>query len=281
MSGSNGGSDSPVAGPDATLAYGHDHPDQVADVILPRGAGAGPAPLVLFLHGGFWRARHDRLHAGEAAGALAGQGYAVANVEYRRAGAGGGWPATFTDVALAVDTLPGLVDAAYPGLVDLGRVVYCGHSAGGHLALWAAARDRLPAAAPGRTDAAPRVAGVVGLGAVTDLARAWRSGNGEGAVAEFLDGGPDDLPDRYAAADPSRLGPPSVPTVLVHGDQDQRVPVEMARRYRDDFGAKLIELPGTGHFELIEPASTAWPHVLAAIEQVLRAGSPGTADRPD
>ncbi|GGV39969.1 lipase [Kitasatospora herbaricolor] len=268
MSGNNSGSDS-SAGPDATLAYGHEHPDQVADITLPLGPVAGPVPLVLFLHGGFWRARHDRLHAGALAEALAGQGYLVANVEYRRVGAGGGWPATFTDVALAADTLPGLIEAAYPGRVDHDRVVHCGHSAGGHLVLWAAARTRLPEAAPGRTDATPRVAGVVGLGAVTDLAEAWEQGNGEGAVAEFLEGGPDELPDRYAAADPSRLGALPVPTVLVHGEQDQRVPVRMARRYRDDFGAKLVELPDAGHFELIDPASSAWPHVLAAIRLVL------------
>ncbi|MFC9324332.1 alpha/beta hydrolase family protein [Kitasatospora sp. NPDC057015] len=255
-------------GPDVTLGYGHEHPDQIADITLPHGAAAGlgePAPLVLFLHGGFWRARHDRLHAAALAEALAAQGYAVANVEYRRVGAGGGWPGTFVDVALAADTLPELIGRTYPGRVDLDRVVYAGHSAGGHLALWAAARDRLPADAPGRADRAPRVAGVLALGAVTDLVEAWRLGNGEGAVAEFLEGDPVTVPSRFAAADPNALGAPTVPTVLVHGDRDERVPVAMAHRYRDDFGVKLLEVPDTGHFELIDPASQAWPSVLDAL----------------
>lgn len=112
------------------------------------------------------------------------------------------------------------------------------------------------------------MAGVVGLGAITDLALSWRLGNGEGAVAELLGGGPEEFPGRYAAADPSTFGAPEAPVVLVHGDQDQRVPVVMGRGYRDTAGAELIELPGTGHFELIDPDSAAWPAVLDALGRV-------------
>ncbi|GAA3167930.1 alpha/beta hydrolase [Nonomuraea roseoviolacea] len=200
-----------------TLAYGP-HPDQVADVTLPVRA-TGAVPLVMLLHGGFWRAAHDRLHVGVVADALAYEGYAVANVEYRRVGIGGGWPATFTDVAQAADTLPDMIARSSPGRVDLDRIVYLGHSAGGQLAVWAALRDRLPQGAPGHTAVPPRVAGVVAL----------------------------------------------APVVVVHGDQDEVLPVDLSRRYHASCGAKLIEVPGAGHFDLIDPRSAAWLSVLDAL----------------
>lgn len=256
-----------AAAPEPTLRYGDEHHDQIADLTLPAAPATGPAPLVLLLHGGFWRPEYDRLHTAVVAHALAALGYAVANVEYRRLGAGG-WATTLGDVALAADRLPGLIETARPGRTDPDRVVYAGHSAGGHLALWAAARDRLPAGAPGRTDGPPRVAGVVALAAVTDLVGSWRLGNGRGAVAEFLGGGPDEVPAAYAAADPTAIGAPKAPTVLVHGAADERLPVEAARRYRDAVGVELIEVPDAGHFELIDPASAAWPAVLTALRRV-------------
>lgn len=246
----------------ATLSYGS-HEDQVAEITLPDHA-AEPAPLVVLLHGGFWRAEHDRLHVRVVADALADCGYAVANVEYRRIGAGGGWPTTFTDVAQAIDVLPAVIEKEHPGCIDRDAIVYAGHSAGGHLALWAALRDRLPHVAPGWTASPPRIAGVLALAAVTDLGLAHRLGSGRGAVSELLGGGPDDVPDRYAAADPSVLGAASTRVVLVHGDQDEVVPVGMSRQYHVAFGADLIEVPG-GHFDLIDPRSTAWPLVLQAL----------------
>ncbi|WP_371496459.1 alpha/beta hydrolase [Kitasatospora sp. NBC_00374] len=250
-----------------TVAYGP-HPDQVADLVLPV-VGTRPAPLVVLLHGGFWRAEYDRAHIRPLAHALAARGYAVANTEYRRIGGGGGWPATFTDVALAADTLPDAVEPAHPGLVDRTAVVYAGHSAGGHLALWAALRDRLPEGAPGRAERLPAVAGVLALAPVADLAEAYRLGDGRGAVAALLGGGPDELPERYAAADPTALGAPEVPVVLVHGERDEVLPVAQARRYRDAFdGVRLVEPPGAGHFELIDPASAAWPAVADAVRLV-------------
>jgi acetyl esterase/lipase len=254
------------AGPDLTVSYG-DHEDQIADLSFPVRAD-GPAALVVLLHGGFWRAKYDRLHVGVVADDLAERGYVVANVEYRRVGAGGGWPVTLTDVAQAVDALPGLIERERPGLVDPERVVYVGHSAGGHLALWAALRDRLPVGAPGRASRPPRVAGVVALGAAVNLAEADRLGSGRGAVADFLGGASDDVPERYAAADPSALGRPGFRTVLVHGDLDDTLPVEMARAYHASFGGGLIVPEGAGHFDVIDPASAAWPSVLEALRQV-------------
>ncbi|QIS17600.1 alpha/beta hydrolase fold domain-containing protein [Nocardia terpenica] len=248
-----------------TLAYGA-HPDAVADIHLP--ATSGPAPLIVFLHGGFWRSIVNRKYAEPVADTLAAAGYVVANVEYRRTGGGGGWPVTFTDVARAFDTLPALIEREWPGLADPERIVYVGHSAGGQLGIWGTLRHRLPLGAPGRTETPPRVAGVVALAPVADLATAYALGSGEGAVADLLEGGPDVYPDRYAALDPSTLGPSPVPVVVVHGDQDQRVPIAMGRDYCAATGAELIELPGIGHFELADPASAAWPPIAAAVRRL-------------
>ncbi len=128
----------PAPEPDRTVAYG-DAPDQVADLRLP--AGAGPArPLVVVVHGGFWRAEYDRRHTGPLAAALAAHGYPVAQLEYRRTGQpGGGWPGTLTDVLTGVAELPVLAAEALPGRVSLAAPILVGHSAGGHLALYVAA----------------------------------------------------------------------------------------------------------------------------------------------
>jgi acetyl esterase/lipase len=247
--------------PDLTVAYGSD-PDQVADVRFP--AEGGPAPLVLLWHGGFWRPQWDRAHVGPMAADLAGQEFAVATVEYRRTG----WPATLTDVATAVDAVPALIEQAAPGRIDHQLIVHVGHSAGGHLALWAALRGRLPAGAPGRAEHVPRMAGVVALAPVADLTDAYRLNLDGGAVEAFLGGGPDEVPDRYAAADPAALAAPDAPVVMIHGDADNRVPVEMSRRYAAATGARLVELAGTDHFALIDPESAAWPLVLAALVEL-------------
>jgi acetyl esterase/lipase len=239
----------PAPAPDLTVAYGP-HPDQVADIRLP--AGGGPAPLVMLWHGGFWRPQWDRTHTGPMSADLAARGFAVATVEYRRSG----WPETFADVALAADSVPALVARAAPGQTDSKRVVHVGHSAGGHLALWAVLR---------RDQCGPAPVGVLALAPVADLVDAYRLDLDGGAVAALLGGGPDEVPDRYAAADPAALGTPEAPLVLVHGDLDDRVPVEMSRRYAAATGARLVELPGTDHFALIDPESAAWPAVLAAL----------------
>src|SRR5262249_47030178 len=142
----------PARQPDLMLRYG-DGPEHVADVHMPPGAGSGQTtaggqvPLILFLHGGFWRAEYGREHTRPLAEALADAGWAVCAPEYRRSGQpGGGWPGTFEDVVAAVDRLPGLIGKETGGVVGAGPadVVLAGHSAGGHLALWAASRHRLP-----------------------------------------------------------------------------------------------------------------------------------------
>ena len=257
-----------------TLRYG---PGQhhVADLRLPAPGpgslltGASGVPLVLFLHGGFWRAAYDRTHTGPLATALAAEGFAVCVPEYRRTGQpGGGWPGTFDDVAAAVDVLPDLARAATGGAVDSGRVLFSGHSAGGHLALWAAARHRLPRTAAWHS-APPRCAGVVALAAVSDLVDCYQRRLGNGAVADLLGGGPGTRPERYAVTDPTVLIPIGVPVRLVHGSDDDVVPCQMSLEYAvraqaagDD--AACTELSGAGHFEVIDPLSDAWGQVVAA-----------------
>jgi len=232
--------------------YAGDHPVQVADLHVPR--GDGPFPVAVVLHGGYWQATYGKLTTRPLCADLAGHGWAAWNVEYRRLGRGqgGGWPATFADVAAAIDHLAGLGDPR----LDLGRAVVVGHSAGGQLALWAAARPGLPAGAPG---AGPRVAlgAILGLAPVTDLSAA-------GAVARTLLGGsPREVPERFAQADPLRRLPPPVPTLVVHAADDATVPVGDSRRYVAAARARggdvtLVEPRAGGHRAVIGPGTPAW-----------------------
>ena len=266
----------PAPPPDAVLRYGGGE-DQIADFRLPNrppassaGGVRDPAPIVVLIHGGFWRDEYDRAHLGPLAAALAARGYAVCVPEFRRSSPGrSGWPGIFDDVASAVDALPRMMaEAAGAGAVDTGRVVLAGHSAGGHLALWAAARHRLPADAPWRLQAPPAVRGVVALAAVSDLIACHDQEMGNGAAAALMGGSPDRLPGRFAAADPAGLLPLGTRLWLVHGTDDMNVPVEMSRGFTararaagDD--AELHELSGYDHFALIDPLSGAWSQVLA------------------
>jgi acetyl esterase/lipase len=268
----------PAPPPDLVISYGPGA-EHVADVRLPPRIGGAPhgaeaagppAPLVLFLHGGFWREAFDRTHTGPLATALASAGFAVCVPEFRRTGQrGGGWPGTFDDVAAAVDTLPDLVrKAAGARVIGDGPVLLGGHSAGGHLALWAASRHRLPPDASWHVPEG-QVRGVVALAAVSDMAAGHALRLGQGAVRALLGGGPGRRPDRYRLADPMQLLPVGCPVRLVHGSADDRVPSGMSRDYLaqacaagDD--AELDELPGAGHFDVIDPLSPWWPRVQAA-----------------
>jgi acetyl esterase/lipase len=270
--------------PDRSLRYGA-RDDQVADLWLPTACGGDSdfsAPLVVFLHGGFWRSEFDRSHTGPLAEALASAGFAVCTPEYRRTGQpGGGWPGTFDDVAAAVDALPGIAAAASPGRFDVSRVVLAGHSAGGQLALWAAGRRRLPAAERWYSSRSPAV-GVVSLAGVCDLTACFRLNLGGGAAADLMGGGPESFPVRYLSADPMHLLPTGIAVRLVHGIVDDRVPAEQSRSYAerarsvgDDVVCEL--LPGCGHFEVIDPLSAVWPVVLAAFRAAAAGRGPGAA----
>jgi acetyl esterase/lipase len=247
--------------PAPAIAYG-DHSDQVANLHLP--VGQGPFPVVVLLHGGFWRSGWDRTLMTPLARDLAERGIAAWNVEYRRVGQeGGGWPGTLLDVAAAVDHLARVDE------IDVTRVVACGHSAGGHLALWLAGRHRLPADAPG-AEAAVRLRAVLAQAAVADLAGGWNDGFGRDEMRGLLGGPPADVPDRYRIADPIGLLPLGVPQILVHGSLDDVVPLSQSRAYARATGSEseLLEFDGADHFDVIEPTHGAWQVVVDRLPRV-------------
>lgn len=243
--------------PAPAVRYG-DHPDQLANLHLPAGEG-GPWPVVVVVHGGFWRERWDRTTATPLARDLAARGYLAWNIEYRRVGQeGGGWPGTLDDAGAAVDALADVEEA------DTERVAAVGHSAGGHLALWLAAREKPRV----------RVRAAVSLAGVADLESGARAGLGDGAVVDFVGGGADDVPERYARASPAELLPLGVPQLLVHGGRDEIVPPEQSRAYAEKAGAagddvELVELPGADHFDVIDPGHDAWAAVVARLPRLL------------
>jgi len=247
----------PAPPPDVTLRYG-EHPDHVLDLRLPPPGVGQIGPLVVFLHGGFWRAAYDRATAGGGplAADLAARGHPVVCPEYRRIGQdGGGWPGTFDDVERALSALPALVRP----YAEPAGMILAGHSAGGQLAL-------LNGAA---------AAGVLALAPVADLAAGYALRLGGGAVGDLLGGGPDDVPERYDRADPARRGPLPVPAVIVHGDADEPVPLELSERYLAGAGAgcRLFVPPGGDHFAVIDPLSSAWPTVVTALSLVVDASA--------
>ncbi|MFD8640931.1 alpha/beta hydrolase [Streptomyces zaomyceticus] len=269
----------PAVAPDASAAYG-DHPDQVIDFYAPRG-GATRAPLVVALHGGAWRAPYDRQHLTPFVDFLARRGFAVANVEYRRgsdiprqggaAPVAGRWPETFDDVAAALDAVPELAAAHLPQ-ADTGRIVLTGHSAGGQLALWAAARHVLPVGSPWRLPAPPPLRGVVALAPIAHFGRAVELGVCGGAVTELL-GDPSSFEERAAHADPSALLPTGIATTVVQGREDVDVPYTVADAYAEA-AAKAGETVGltlleeVGHFPPIDPAADACAVVAEEIAQL-------------
>jgi len=238
------------APPDAVLRYAS-HDDGLVDVHLPAGP-TRPRPLVLLVHGGFWRQRYDRRHTRPMASALAADGYVVAAPEYRRVGGAGGWPATGEDVDAALRAVPGLLAGAG---VETTTTTLVGHSAGGHLVLWLANQPH-------------DLHRVVALAPVGDLRRAAEHRAGDGAVVDLLGGTPGQVPEVYDAADPAtRMRTrPGCDVVVVHGDDDADVPVQSSRGLRARFDwLDYRELAGVGHLAVVDPLSDAWPEVRRAI----------------
>lgn len=254
----------PPSPADARVAYGS-QPSQFGDLFLP--AGHGPHPLVIYLHGGFWRAAFGLDHASHVCRAIAAEGWACWSLEYRRIGEpGGGWPGTLEDVGQGAD-FAGELAGRYP--LDRDRVLAMGHSAGGHLALWLAARRRLAPDSPLAVPQPLRPAAVVSLAGVGDLRRAAELGLSSSVVEELLGGPPAAVPERYATASPRELLPLGVPQTLVHGTADDRVPYALSLAYAEAAQqagdtVDLVTLPDVDHFALIDPLSDAWPTVLAA-----------------
>jgi acetyl esterase/lipase len=246
-------------------------------------AGAGPHPVVILIHGGFWRVPYGYTLMSSLAEDLAARGIAAWNIEYRRLGdPNGGWPATFLDVARAADFLH---TVAHVFALDLQRVVTVGHSAGGHLALWLAARPRIakgsilagtsfPGGENGGGNAPLALKGAISQAGVSDLEMGWRMKLGAGAVQELLGGHFTDHRERYAAASPAALLPLGVPQILIHGTADDRVPFEMSRVYAKAAQAagdnvRLIELKGVDHFALINVFSEAWAITVGVVKELL------------
>jgi acetyl esterase/lipase len=202
----------------------------------------GEGPVAVLIHGGFWRDRYDRTLMHPLVDDLVGRGWATWNIEYRRLGSGGGVPETLDDVAAAIDHL-----AELAGL-DLSRVVTIGHSAGGHLAAWAATRED------------PRVAvtAVVSQAGVLDVRRAWELGLSNDVAREFLRG---DI-ENAAQASPIERLPLGVPALLVHGGRDDTVPVEISERFARESGATLVVEPEEGHFGHLDPENPMWQAVV-------------------
>jgi acetyl esterase/lipase len=227
---------------------------------------------MVLLHGGFWRAPYSKALMRGLARSVSRRGWAAWNIEYRRLGrfgGGGGWPTTLEDVAGATDFL-----ATRDGL-DLDRVVTCGHSAGGHLALWLAARNRLGDRGPGGPPAV-HVRAAIALAGVGDLREGDALRLGHGAVGELLGGRPDEVPTRYAVASPAEILPLGVPQILVHGLDDTVVPAGMSERYADRAraagdDARYVPLPGVGHRPLLRAGGAGWMAALEHLDLLLAA----------
>ena len=266
----------PQPPPDHTIAYGPG-PQQVAELRLPK--GRGPHPVVVVIHGGCWEAPWGFDHVRSLAAALTAEGYATWSLEYRRLGdPGGGWPGTLEDVARGADHLSE-VSRAHP--LDPERVVAVGHSAGGHLALWLAGRLRLAPGSPLHAERPLRLRGVVSLAGITDLRAAAEGQVCGDAIPQLLGGPPAERADRLLQSSPIALVPLGVPVRLVCGALDPIVPIDQARSYEaaarragDTVTVEVVE--GAGHFELVNPRSSAWPVVREAVRALLerRPGAP-------
>jgi acetyl esterase/lipase len=257
----------PRPAPSVTVAYGPD-PLQVVDLWLPE--GDGPHPVVLMVHGGCWQTDiADRTIMNWIADDLRRRGLAVWNIDYRGVDrTGGGYPGTFLDAAAAADALR---DHAGTYRLDPSRLVAIGHSAGGHLALWLAARPRLPEDSPLRTADPLPIPNVISLGGLPDLEEAARppgSGCGTEIIARLTGG-------RFADTSVPRLAPLGARQVLINGRQDRIIPIAYAEGYAGPVrsagdAVEVLTIDRTGHVELVAPETAAWATAVEEIERVLR-----------
>jgi acetyl esterase/lipase len=249
---------------DARAAYGSDS-NQFIDLRLPKSA-KGPFPLVVNIHGGFWRARYSLDHTGHLCAALTAMGFITANLEYRRVGnQGGGWPGTFDDIRAGYRFL--LQNAAQRNF-DPAKILVMGHSAGGQLALCLAGHES-------------SVTRVISLAGVVDLQQAYQLHLSNDAVVEFLHGKPNEVPDHYREADPMQFAISQGRQTLIHGLADDTVPPGFSRDYVSVLqtraakakalqeNVRLVEIAGAGHIDLIDPRTEAWKQVVRSIQELL------------
>lgn len=246
----------PAPPPSRTVRYGPGAHEVYEVYAAADRDPASSRPGVVLVHGGFWRSGYDRTHLRPLATRLAADGWDVALLEYRGTGAdGGGWPRTLDDVRAGLARV-----REEPG--PLTRPVLVGHSAGGHLAVCLLHRPE-----------GAGLPGAVSLAGCLDLALVARLGLGEGAAVALLGGEPEEVPRVMAEADPVALGPAPAPVVLVHGTEDDRVPLAVSYSWMEQVGApgrdRLVELPGCGHFGVIDPDHPAYAEVLAAVESLV------------
>jgi acetyl esterase/lipase len=242
----------PQPPPDERIAYGTDL-TQFLDVRLPRTKALHP--VLLNIHGGYWRAKYDLAHTGHLCEALRSAGVATFNTEYRRVGnPGGGWPGTFEDIRSAYRFVRQQHDRFH---LDLDRFVVIGHSAGAQLALCLAAHEA-------------SVRKVISLAGVVDLKQAFALHLSHDAVVDFLGGKPDTVPEHYREADPMELSIPHARQWLLHGREDDTVPPEFSRNYvaqkkKAGESVELLEIPRADHFDLIDPSSKAFAQVTSTV----------------
>jgi acetyl esterase/lipase len=243
---------------DAHLAYGTD-PNQFGELRLPKDNTKGPFPVVVNIHGGFWRAKYDLVHTGHLCAALSAQGVATWNLEYRRVGNhGGGWPGTFEDIRTGYRFLSTI---AKKYNFNLAKTLVMGHSAGAELALCLAGHE-------------PSIKRAVSLSGVVDLQQTFDLHLGDNAVVEFLGGTPKEVPEHYHEADPMQLKVTATQW-LVHGASDDTVPSYLSRNYTQQKKGRsedvhYLEISTAGHFDLIDPHSTAWPKVEGTVLHLLQ-----------
>ncbi len=242
---------------DARLPYGSD-PNQFGELRAPK--TGGPFPVVINIHGGYWRAKYDLRHAGHLCAALTTRGLATWNLEYRRVGnAGGGWPGTFEDVRSGYRYF---LQIARRYNLDSSKVVVIGHSAGAQLALCLA-------------DHEPSLKRVISLAGVVDLQQAWELHLSDNAVVDFLGGEPRSVAEHYREADPMQLKISQATQWLIHGAADDTVPPFLSRNYTEQKKKRgenvhYLEISTAGHFDLIDPRSNAWPKVEGTVLHLLQ-----------
>ncbi len=248
---------------DFRYAYGPDS-QQFGELSLPR--AEPPHPVVVLVHGGGYRELYDLSPLGSVAASLTEAGFAVWNIEYRRHGNGGEYPQMFLDVAAAVDHLRHIADEHS---LNLSQVISMGHSAGGHLALWLAARHRIKDSSPLFSDSPLAVRAVLALAPFADIALLASAESSSDALLAVMGGRPDDAPNNYASGSPRELLPLAKPQAIIVGNEDTAI-LENARAYAGAAKAlgdeaSLTVLPDAGHFEIVSVQSPAWRQVQRSL----------------
>jgi acetyl esterase/lipase len=259
-----------AASPGMRLQYGQG-PLQFGELILPP-KGKRPYPVLIWIHGGCWLSGFDIAHSRAFARAAAQEGFAVWNIEYRRVGNdGGGWPGTFQDVAAAADNLRDLA-RKYP--LDLDRVVAGGHSAGGQLALWLAARAKISHDSPLWVADPLPIDRVLALAPATGLSALHDKHACDDVIDKLVGGSAAQVPAAYAATEPNLLVPIAVPQTIIVGGHDAAWTwlgldyAKAALRAAPDAPITVVHAPDSGHFEMIAPGSTTWPLVRDSLRSI-------------